>query len=84
MPDNGVSMCSVWDIYGPRPDTDHPAPFPEDVPRQCLEAVGVEGDVVLDPMAGSMTTCRAASDLGFRSIGIDASREYVARARPVE
>lgn len=84
VPEDGVSMSSVWDIYGPRPDTDHPAPFPEDVPKRCLEAVGTDGDVVLDPMAGSMTTCQAADDLGYRSIGIDANRRYVVRSRPPE
>ncbi|WP_323676886.1 DNA methyltransferase [Halorubellus sp. PRR65] len=81
VPDEGIDMDSVWDIYGPRPDTDHPAPFPEEIPQGCLEAVASDGDVVLDPMGGSMTTCRVASDLGYQSIGVDANRDYIEDAQ---
>lgn len=81
VPDEGIDLASVWDIYGPRPDTNHPAPFPEEIPQGCLEAVASDGDVVLDPMGGSMTTCRAASDLGYHSIGVDANRDYIVDAR---
>ena len=36
-----------------------------------------KGDVVLDPMCGSGTTCRMAKVLNRKFIGIDISREYV-------
>ena len=41
------------------------------------------GGIVLDPFAGSGTTCMACKKLGFRYIGIDQSEEYceIARAR---
>lgn len=81
LPDDGIDLESVWDIYGPRPDTDHPAPFPEEIPEQCLEAVATDDDVVLDPMGGSMTTCRAAAKLGYESIGVDLNREYIRSAK---
>ncbi|WP_435180429.1 DNA methyltransferase [Halorussus sp. AFM4] len=77
VPEDGIDLASIWDVYGPRPDTEHPAPFPEEIPRCCIEAVGTDGDLVLDPMGGSMTTCRAASELGYDSIGIDLDREYI-------
>lgn len=36
-----------------------------------------EGDVVLDPFAGSGTTCLAARDAGRRYVGIEINAEYV-------
>lgn len=80
VPDDGIELASVWDIYGPRPDTDHPAPFPPEIPERCLEAVASDGDLVLDPMGGSMTTCRVAAERGLRCIGVDSSRDYVRAA----
>lgn len=77
VPDDGIEMDSVWTFHGPWPNTEHPAPFPDELPKRCLEAVGTEGDVVLDPMGGSMTTCEAAEELGYKSIGGDANREYI-------
>ncbi len=64
-------------FHGPWPNTEHPAPFPEELPKQCLEAVGTEDNVVIDPMGGSMTTCEAAEVLGYESIGVDVNREYI-------
>jgi site-specific DNA-methyltransferase (adenine-specific) len=40
-----------------------------------------KGDVVLDPFAGSGTTCMAALVDGRRYIGYDTNPEYVALAR---
>ena len=45
-----------------------------------LDAIGKDGDVILDPFAGSFTTCRVAQALGYESIGVDADAEYVERA----
>lgn len=81
VPEEGIDLASIWDVYGPRPDTDHPAPFPEEIPRRCIEAVGTDGDVVLDPMGGSMTTCKAASELGYDSVGVDLDRGYIFNSR---
>lgn len=77
VPDDGIDMGSVWEFHGPWPNTDHPAPFPEELAERCLEAVGTKGDIVLDPMGGSMTTCEAAEELGYESIGGDINREYI-------
>ena len=38
----------------------HPAPFPEELPNRLIQLYTFEGDVVLDPFAGSGTTCLAA------------------------
>lgn len=59
----------------------HPAPFPCELARDHILSWSNEGDVVLDPMCGSGTTCKVASQLNRRFIGIDISEQYVALAK---
>lgn len=59
----------------------HPAPFPCQLARDHISSWTNEGDVVLDPMCGSGTTCKVAKQLGRHFIGIDVSEEYCAIAR---
>jgi len=54
----------------------HPAPFPCELARDHISSWSNEGDLVLDPMCGSGTTCKAALQLGRNYIGIDISHEY--------
>ena len=55
----------------------HPAPFPEELPRRCIEFYTFKGDVVLDPFMGSGSTALAAKNTGRSYIGYDISQEYV-------
>ncbi|MEM1687736.1 MAG: site-specific DNA-methyltransferase, partial [Zestosphaera sp.] len=55
----------------------HPAPFPEELPYRCIQLYTFRGDVVLDPFAGSGTTCAVAVKLGRHFICIDIVEEYV-------
>lgn len=59
----------------------HPAPFPCALARDHISSWTNEGDVVLDPMNGSGTTCISALQLGRNYIGIDISKEYCDLAR---
>ena len=59
----------------------HPAPFPLELPRRCIELFSFRKDIVLDPFNGSGTTCLAALKLGRRFLGIDISEEYCDLAR---
>ena len=59
----------------------HPAPFPEELPYRLIQMYTFEGDVVLDPFAGSGSTCLAAVKSGRIYIGYDTSAEYIALAQ---
>lgn len=55
----------------------HPARFPDTVPRQIILLASDRGDVVYDPMAGSNTTGKVASELGRRYIASDPMLHYL-------
>ena len=59
----------------------HPAPFPLELPRRCIEMFSFEKDVIMDPFCGSGTTCIAAHTLHRYFIGIDISPEYCELAK---
>ena len=59
----------------------HPAPFPCALARDHIRSWTNAGEVVLDPMSGSGTTCIAALQLNRTYIGIDQSHEYCELAR---
>jgi len=59
----------------------HPAPFPEELPYRCIQLYTFSRDVVLDPFAGSGTTCAVAARLGRYFVGIDIDEKYVELAR---
>ena len=68
---------SIWSFPTERASrVNHPAPFPVDLPRKCIEMYTFEGDVVLDPFLGSGTTAVASKQTGRKYIGVDLSEEY--------
>jgi len=78
--DRAVSLSTIWRFHGPVPGTWHPAPFPAELPRRCLEAVGMPGQTVLDPFAGSCVVVQVALGNGYEAIGLDVSAQYLRRA----
>ena len=54
----------------------HPAMFPDVLARDHILSWSNEGDLVLDPMCGSGTTCKMAKLSNRNYIGIDISEEY--------
>jgi len=61
-------------------DHNHPAMFPEELPRRLMKLFSYKNDIVLDPFNGAGTTTLVASRLGRRFIGIDLSSEYCVTA----
>lgn len=59
----------------------HPAVFPLALAKDHIISWSNEGDIVLDPFAGSGTTCVAAINTGRRFIGIEKNSEYCAIAQ---
>ncbi len=55
----------------------HPAVFPEQLALDHILSWSNEGDIVLDPMCGSGTTCKMAFLNNRNFIGVDISKEYI-------
>jgi site-specific DNA-methyltransferase (adenine-specific) len=61
---------------------DHPATFPIELPRRLIKLfVHAPDAVVLDPFAGTGTTCLAAKEERLAYIGIEADPEFARIAR---
>lgn len=55
---------------------EHPSQKPEALLERIVKASSKPGELVLDPFAGTFTTCSVAKRLGRRTIGIEREREY--------
>lgn len=66
----------VWNIPSVRKNNDHPAKFPEEIPRRYILMHTDENDIVLDPFMGSGTTAIVAKELNRNYIGFEISKEY--------
>jgi DNA modification methylase len=53
----------------------HTAPFPEDIPEMAVRFFTYEGDIVLDPFAGSFTSCIVANRLNRIGLGIELRKD---------
>ncbi|PJE59889.1 MAG: site-specific DNA-methyltransferase [Candidatus Portnoybacteria bacterium CG10_big_fil_rev_8_21_14_0_10_44_7] len=70
-------LTSIWRIP-PERKNGHPAPFPLILPiRIIYSLLNKTRGLVLDPYAGSGTTCLAAKLLGVNYIGIEISNDYI-------
>lgn len=77
---NAAFQKSVWRI-NPDINNNHPAPFPIEIPENCISACTKEGDIVLDPFMGSGTVALAAKKLNRRYLGFELNNEYIEEAR---
>lgn len=66
----------VW-VIPPERQKQHPAPFPEQLVRNCLLLTTQENDVVLDPFLGSGTTAAVSEQMNRKWIGFEIDQKYV-------
>lgn len=59
-----------WNFPGAQQD-EHPAPFPDELPRRIMRMFTFSGDTVLDPFMGSGTTMKVAEEMNRSSIGYE-------------
>ena len=73
---SAVLQSNIWTIS---PDTKNkfPAPFPVELPENCILATTKENDVVFDPFMGSGTTGVAAKKLGLWNIRLPRLRTII-------
>lgn len=70
----------VWSIT-PRGGIDHPAPFPIELPLNCINLTTKPGDLVMDPFLGSGTTGEACLALNRNFIGIELDKGYFEKCK---
>ncbi len=71
------NLRDVWNIATKPYKGAHFAVFPEAIPERCIRAGTRNGDIVLDPFAGSGTTLAAAKRMGRQYVGIELNAEYL-------
>lgn len=71
------NKMETWNI-GFKRNTEHPAPFPLEIPDTILACIPNDGDkIVLDPFMGSGTVAISAIKHNFRWLGFELLGEYV-------
>ncbi len=70
------NLRDVWSIPTMPHKEKHIAMFPEQLVERCIRIGSKEGDVVLDPFAGSGTTGIVARQLRRNAVLLDISEEY--------
>jgi site-specific DNA-methyltransferase (adenine-specific) len=75
------AACCLGDVWKINQDfgNDHPAPFPVEIPKRCIEST--DAKIVLDPFIGSGTTAIAAKKLGVNWVGMEISEQYCNSSR---
>jgi site-specific DNA-methyltransferase (adenine-specific) len=68
---------SIWTDVAGQLRTDHPAPYPIEVPRRLIRMFSFAGDLVVDPFAGTGTTALAAWETGRSSISYEIDPVYL-------
>lgn len=73
---------TVWSIANVS-HPEHPAVFPDEIPKRLIKLFTFWGETVLDPFGGTGTTAAVALSLGRSAVSIDQNASYnkVARKR---
>lgn len=57
--------------------SNHPAPFPYQLPYNLVNLYSLEGELVIDPFCGTGTTLKAAKESGRSSIGFELNKFWL-------
>jgi site-specific DNA-methyltransferase (cytosine-N4-specific) len=81
--DGKRKLRDLWTVNTERSTSGHPAPFPQELARRCIELTSKPGDNILDPFGGTGTTAVAAVELSRNStlIELDQTCEDIIRER---
>jgi DNA modification methylase len=86
-PKRWLKFQKSWFIHNPPPRKKgvlvHPAKFPETMAQEFIEFFTKEGEIVLDPMAGTGSTLIAALRCGRNSYGIELNPKYAEIAQQI-
>jgi DNA modification methylase len=72
---NSIMNKSIWNISSDNKNK-FPAPFPKELPMNCILSCSKENDIIYDPYSGSGTTCLSAKELNRNFIGSEISKEH--------
>lgn len=70
-------LNNIWYYVVGGKGNNHPASFPEKLSEDHIVSWSNEGDIILDPMAGSGTTLKMAKKNNRNYVGIEISPEYI-------
>lgn len=77
----GASLWMMWGKDGADIPKVHPTQKPVNLLKRLIELFTDEGDVVIDPCAGSGSTGRACIELGRSFYGFEISKEFYNKAK---
>lgn len=66
----------VWEISVEK-QKEHPAPFPTQLVKNCINLTTLQNDIVLDPFMGSGTTGEVCVHTNRNFIGIEMDKKYI-------
>jgi len=80
---DGTHRCvlSVIDISTKTIKGNHPTQKPEDLYEWLITRYSKEGDTILDPTAGSFSSCFTAQRLGRNAIGMEMDEKFYEKAK---
>ena len=68
-------ISEVW-RFSAKTCKDHPAPFPLELPLNCINLTTKPNDIILDPFMGIGTTGIAALNLHRKFLGMELDTQY--------
>jgi DNA modification methylase len=70
-------FAPFWTDVTGQSRTNHPAPYPVEVPRRLIRMFSFTADTVVDPFAGTGSTALAAMETGRHSVSVEIDPRYV-------